>query len=142
MRQPAVRVERTRETVHADLAALELELLDAARDGVRPGLGAGTDVGDPVLRRVPALQERRHLDDRGRLSDRRENQHVELGVAADRRQIPGIGRIEVPHHRPAPQHDGVEAACRHLFPHGRIAPVTFGEREARQFKRGAHDGFL
>jgi hypothetical protein len=86
----------------------------------------------------PAVQERGHLDDRGRLAYGREDQHVELGIAADRRQIARIGRVEVPHHGPAPQHDGVEAAGRHLLPHGGIAPVALGEREARKLERGAH----
>ena len=139
VRQPAVRIERTGETVHSDLAALELQLLDAACNGIGPGLGARADVAHPILRRVPAVQERRHLDDRRRLPHRGKDQHVELGVAADRRQIARVGGVEVPHHRPAPQHDGVEAAGRHLLPHGGIAPVTFGQREARKFERGAHE---
>jgi hypothetical protein len=34
VRQPAIRVERTGETIHSDLAALELHLRDAVRDGL------------------------------------------------------------------------------------------------------------
>ena len=67
------------------------------------------------------------------------DQHVVLGVAADRRQIARVGGVEVPHHRPAPQHDGVEAAGRHLLPHRGIAPVAFGQREARKLERGTHE---
>ena len=136
VRQPAVRIERPGEPVHADPAAVELELLDAAGDRVRPGLGARADVAHPVLRRAPAFEEGRHLHDRGGLALGREHQHVELGVAADRREVAGVGGVEVPHGRPAPQHDGVEVARRHLLAHGGPAPVTLGEREAGEFEVG------
>ena len=54
------------------------------------------------------------MDDRRRLSHRGKDQHVELGIAPDRGQITRIGGVKVPHHRPAPQHDGIEAAGRDL----------------------------
>ena len=47
VRQPAVRIERAGEPVHADPAAVELELLDAAGDRIRPGLGARPHVARP-----------------------------------------------------------------------------------------------
>jgi hypothetical protein len=60
VRQPAIRVERTGETIHSDLAALELQLRDAVRDGLAqvlvrcartPGMyhGSGTIVATPIL---------------------------------------------------------------------------------------------
>ena len=105
---------------------------------VRPGLGARPHVADPVLRGAPAFEEGRHLHDRGRLAARREYQNVELGVAADRAEIAGVGGVKVPHRRPAPQHDGVEIALGHLRAHGGPAPVALLQRETGKFKCGAH----
>jgi hypothetical protein len=121
---PAVGIERAGVAVHADATAVELQFLEPVGDGIRPGLGARPHVADPVLCGAPAFQERRHLHDRGRLAAHWEDQDIELGVTADRAEVAGVGGVEVPHRRPAPQHDGVEIACGHLLAHGGPAPVA------------------
>ena len=69
----------------------------------------GPHVGDPVLRALPVVGEHRRIDEGGRLARQRKHQHVELGVAADRAEVAGVGDVEVPHRRPAAQHEAIEA---------------------------------
>ena len=138
MRQPAVGIERAGKAVHADAAALEFQLLDALGDAVGPGALARPDVADPILRAAPAFQEGRHQHEAGRIALAREHQHVEFGIAADRTEIARIGDAEVPHQRPAPQHQAIEIARRHVVTHRGPAPVALAQRQPGEFESVAH----
>jgi hypothetical protein len=127
VRQPAVGIERTCQAIHADTAAFELQLLDALGDAVGPGALAWPDVAHPILRALPAGEKGRHLHETRRIAVARKHQHVEFGIAADGAEIAGIGDAEVPHQRPAPQHEAIEAARVHLLAHSRPAPVALAQ---------------
>ena len=99
-------------------------------------------VGDPVLRAFPVFGEHRRIDEAGRLARQRKNQHVALGVAADRAEVARVGDVEVPHGRPAAQDEAIELARRHLGADRSPAAVALGERERRIFGELAHAGFL
>ena len=110
------------------------ELLDALGDAVRPGALAGADVADPILRAAPAFEEGRHQHEAGRIALAREHQHVEFGIAADRAEIARIGDAKVPHQRPAPEHEAIEVARRHVLAHRGPAPVALAQRKSGQFE--------
>jgi len=138
VRQPAVRIERARKPVHADARFGEAEFAQPLDDRVRPSFAPRPHVGHPILSRAPAIDEGRHHHIRRRLADARKHQHIEFGIAADRRQITRIGGAEIPHRGPAPQHQTIEAARLHLLSRHRPAAIALGKRQARQFQFIAH----
>src|SRR5262249_51609433 len=99
-------------------------------------------LGRTSARAAPVVGEDRRIDERGRLAVAGKDEHVELGIAADRAEVARIGDVEVPHRRPAAQDQAIEGARVHLLAHRRPAPVALLERGRGIFHELAHGGSL